>query len=64
VLIDAQWEDPDIVPLEKCCYDMPLRHRTRGPGLRAVEVGIGHTNFPPIRVAELDICGTIDLAPL
>ena len=52
-----QWEDPDIVPLEKCRYDVGLEV----PAGVVLEGGISETTFPPMRVAELDICGAIDL---
>ncbi len=52
-----QWEDPEIVPLEKCRYDAGLEvpHTTRAEG----EVSI--TEFPPFRVAEIQIAGTVEL---
>lgn len=52
-----QWDDPEIVPPDKCRYDVGVEvpGGTQGDG----EVGV--TNFEPMRVAELDILGTIDL---
>lgn len=52
-----QWEDPEIVPLEKCRYDVGLEvpDGTRG----AAEISIAE--FPTFEVAELEIAGTIEL---
>lgn len=52
-----QWEDPDVVPIERCRYDVGLvvPPGTTGGG----EVGI--YRFAAMRVAELEISGPIDL---
>jgi AraC family transcriptional regulator len=52
-----QWEDPEIVPLEKCRYDVGVEvpATTRADG----EVSI--TDFPAFDVAEIDIAGSIEL---
>lgn len=52
-----QWEDPDIVPLDKCRYDVGLEI----PANVELDAGIGATTFPPMRIAELDVCGPIDV---
>lgn len=54
-----QWEDPEIVPLELCRYDVGVEL----PADSRVPVGgdIGITEFPAMRVAELDILGSIEL---
>jgi AraC family transcriptional regulator len=52
-----QWDDPEIVPLEKCRYDVGLEIPD------AVTVGgeVSATTFPAMTVAELDLAGPIDL---
>jgi AraC family transcriptional regulator len=52
-----QWEDPEIVPLEKCRYDVGLEvpDSVRGDG----EVSIN--TFPPCLIAEIDIAGSIEV---
>jgi AraC family transcriptional regulator len=53
-----QWEDPEIVPLEKCRYDV-------GVVVSAVPSGgqgeVSFTEFAPMLVAEIDIKGTIEV---
>lgn len=52
-----QWDDPEVVPREKCRYDVGLE-------VPAGTVGDGEvtiTDFEPMRVAELDLAGSIDL---
>jgi AraC family transcriptional regulator len=51
------WEDPDIVPLEKCRYDVGLEV----PEGVALDEGVSEQRFPPMRVAELDVKGSIEL---
>jgi AraC family transcriptional regulator len=54
-----QWEDPEIVALENCRYDIGLEIAddvTIDPG---GEIGV--TRFPAMRVAELEIAGPIAL---
>jgi AraC family transcriptional regulator len=52
-----QWDDPEIVPTFKCRYDVGLEvpRGTQGD----LEVSI--TEFDPMRVAEVDIAGNIDV---
>lgn len=52
-----QWEDPEVVPLEKCRYDVAVEvpPTTLGDG----EVSIN--SFPPCLIAEIDIAGSIHL---
>ena len=52
-----QWDDPEVVPLDKCRYDVGLEVPAGTEG--DVEVSI--TEFSPMRVAEVDIAGGIDL---
>jgi AraC family transcriptional regulator len=52
-----QWEDPEVVPLEKCRYDV-------GVEVSATTLGEGEVSintFPPCLIAEIDIAGSIDL---
>ena len=51
-----QWEDPDVVPLEDCRYDVAVE--VDAP---VVDGAIGCLTFPPMTVAELSIDGGIDL---
>jgi AraC family transcriptional regulator len=53
-----QWEDPEIVPLEQCRYDVGLEI-PESVVVEGDEVNV--TRFAPMTVAELDILGTIDL---
>jgi AraC family transcriptional regulator len=52
-----QWDDPEIVVLEKCRYDVGLE--VPGTTRAAGEVGI--TEFPPFQVAEVEIAGSVEL---
>lgn len=54
-----QWEDPEVVALEDCRYDVGLEI----PEEVSVEPGgeIGVTRFPAMLVAELAIAGSIEL---
>jgi AraC family transcriptional regulator len=52
-----QWDDPEIVPLDKCRYDVGLEI----PEGVAVEGEIGAMRFPAMTVAELDLAGPIEL---
>jgi AraC family transcriptional regulator len=52
-----QWEDPEIVPLELCRYDVGLEI----PATAAVDGDVSVTTFPAMTVAELDILGPIEL---
>ena len=51
-----QWDDPEIVALEDCRYDVGLVV----PDVRADGV-IGRIEFPPMRVAQVEVRGDIDL---
>ncbi len=51
-----QWEDPDIVALEHCRYDVAVEVDDVQP-----EGLIGRHDFPAMRVAEVRIAGDIDL---
>ncbi len=50
------WEDPEIVALEKCRYDVGIVVDTVEP-----DGEIGRFEFPPMRVAVLQVRGGIDL---
>lgn len=52
-----QWEDPEIVTLEKCRYDVGLEV----PDATLAEGEASITVFAPILVAEIDIAGSVDL---
>lgn len=52
-----QWDDPTIVPLELCRYDIGLEIPTDA----LVNGGATETWFPPMRVAEIEIAGPIEL---
>ncbi|MGH9380187.1 MAG: AraC family transcriptional regulator [Thermoanaerobaculia bacterium] len=51
-----QWEDPEIVALEDCRYDVALEVDDVQP-----EGAIGRFEFPAMRVAEVPIAGDIEL---
>ncbi len=50
------WDDPEIVPLEKCRYDVGVEVDDVQP-----DGEIGRIEFPPMLVAQVPIRGTIDL---
>jgi AraC family transcriptional regulator len=52
-----QWEDPEVVALEHCRYDIGLEI----PADAAVDGEVNVVAFPPMRVAELALAGTIEL---
>jgi AraC family transcriptional regulator len=52
-----QWEDPEIVPLAKCRYDVGVEV----PGTTRAEGEVSMNAFPPCLVAEIEIKGSIDL---
>lgn len=52
-----QWEDPEIVPLDKCRYDVAVTI----PGDTVVDGDVSETTFAPMRVAELELDGPIEL---
>lgn len=51
------WEDPDIVPLDKCRYDVGVEVPPSTP----VPGGLGLQVFPAMNVAEIVLDGPIDL---
>jgi AraC family transcriptional regulator len=52
-----QWEDPEIVALEFCRYDVGVEV----PETATVGGDVSEAWFPPMKVAEIDIAGPIDL---
>jgi AraC family transcriptional regulator len=52
-----QWEDPEIVPLELCRYDVGLEV----PDDAIVGGEVSATRFPAMTVAEIEIAGPIEL---
>ena len=52
-----QWEDPEIVPLDKCRYDVGVEV----PGTVFADEEVSINVFSPCLVAEIDIKGSIDL---
>jgi AraC family transcriptional regulator len=52
-----QWEDPTIAPLELCRYDVGVEI----PAGAIVDGDVSETSFPPMRVAEIEIAGPIEL---
>lgn len=52
-----QWEDPELVPLEKCRYDVGLVV----PCAVALDGGVSEITFEAMRVAEIEISGPIEL---
>jgi AraC family transcriptional regulator len=50
------WDDPEIVPLRKCRYDVALEVPSAPHGGE-----VGRFDFPEMLVAEIAICGGIDL---
>jgi AraC family transcriptional regulator len=55
-----QWDDPEIVPLEKCRYDVGLQIPFSVTD-EALRDGPSVFEFPPFRVAEVEIDGGLDL---
>ena len=51
------WEDPEIVPIEKCRYDVAVEV----PEPLRPDGEIGTLTFPPMTLAELPLAGSIDL---
>lgn len=51
-----QWEDPEIVALEKCRFDVAVEVDRVEP-----EGEVGRFDFPAMTVAEVDVRGGIDL---
>lgn len=52
-----QWDDPEIVPLARCRYDVGVEVPEDAP----LGAGVSETRFPAMRVAELDIAGSVEL---
>ena len=52
-----QWDDPEIVPLEKCRYDLGLEV----PDTTVADGEVNITEFPSCLMAEIDIAGTVDV---
>jgi AraC family transcriptional regulator len=52
-----QWEDPEIVPLEKCRYDAAVEV----PPTVTAEGEVSINTFPPCLIAEIDIAGSIEV---
>lgn len=52
-----QWDDPEIVPLDLCRYDVGLEV----PESARLDGDVGEARFPAMTVAELDLAGPIDL---
>jgi AraC family transcriptional regulator len=52
-----QWDDPEIVPLELCRYDIGLEI----PASVDVDGEVSATTFPAMKLAEVDIAGAVDL---
>lgn len=50
------WEDPEIVPLDKCRYDVGVEV----PAGTAVSGEVGIQAFPAMRVAQVDVDGPIE----
>ena len=51
-----QWEDPEVVPLEQCRYDVGLEV----PHDVAAHDEVSVIDFPVMTLAEIDIAGTVD----
>ena len=52
-----QWDDPEIVPLEKCRYDIGLEV----PATTIADGEVVITTFPPCLMAEVGITGSVDV---
>lgn len=52
-----QWDDPDIVPLDSCRYDIGVEV----PESATIAEGISSTRFPAMLVAELQLSGGVEL---
>ena len=50
------WDDPEVVELKDCRYDVAVEADGFEP-----DGGIGRFEFPPMRVAQIEIRGAIDL---
>lgn len=52
-----QWDDPEVVALDQCRYDVGLEVAET----TVIDEGVHETRFAPMMVAELDMAGGIDL---
>ena len=52
-----QWEDPEIVPLDKCRYDVAVEV----PNTTNPEGEVSINTFAPCLIAEIDIAGSIEV---
>ena len=52
-----QWEDPEIVPLEKCRYDVGVEV----PGNVRADGTVSINTFPRCLIAEIEIKGSIEV---
>jgi AraC family transcriptional regulator len=52
-----QWEDPEIVPLDQCRYDIGVEV----PAVTLADGEVSITAFAPTLIAEIEIAGTIEL---
>ena len=52
-----QWEDPEVVPLDQCRYDVAVAV----PVTTRAEGEISVADFPRLEVAEIEIAGSIEL---
>lgn len=52
-----QWEDPEIVPLEKCRYDAAVEV----PATVTADGEVSINTFPPCLIAEIEIAGSIEV---
>lgn len=52
-----QWEDPEIVPLDKCRYDVGLEV----PRTTLADGDVSMSTFSPMLVAEVDMAGSVEL---
>jgi AraC family transcriptional regulator len=52
-----QWEDPELVPLDLCRYDVGVEI----PETAVVDGDVSEIRFSPMKVAEIDMAGPVDL---
>jgi AraC family transcriptional regulator len=52
-----QWDDPEIVPLDRCRYDIGVEV----PETAVIDAAATEIRFPPMVVAEVDVAGPIEL---
>ncbi len=55
--LGCQWDDPEIVALDKCRYDVGLEV----PGTTLVGGEVSIAEFPPSLIAEVEVRGSIDV---